>query len=90
MSRGGLLLLVLLALGVLLTATGVVYAKFESRRNFVELQRLRAERDVLDIEWGRLQLEQSTWAAHGRLEKMARQKLDMHIPENEDVVVVRP
>jgi cell division protein FtsL len=90
MTRGRFLLLALLALGVLMSATAVVYAKYASRKHFVELQQLRAQRDAVDVEWGRLKLEQSTWAAHGRVERLARKKLDMHLPATSEVVVVRP
>ena len=50
-------------------------AKHEARNRFNELQQLTRERDELDIEWGQLQLEQSTWATHGRVESVARDDL---------------
>ncbi|HEB99652.1 MAG TPA: cell division protein FtsL [Thiotrichales bacterium] len=80
----------LLLLAVLGSAIAVVYAKHRSRTLFIELQELRAERDRLDIEWGQLQLEQSTWANHGRIERLARERLGMSIPEHEDIVIVEP
>ncbi|MES9959894.1 MAG: cell division protein FtsL [Sedimenticola sp.] len=89
MSRGRFILLVILAIAVLVSATGVVYAKYSSRKYFVELQLLRTERDAVDVEWGRLQLEQSTWATHGRVERLARKKLKMHIPSSSEVMVIR-
>ncbi|MES9962887.1 MAG: cell division protein FtsL [Candidatus Sedimenticola sp. 20ELBAFRAG] len=89
MSRGRFIALLILAVAVLASATGVVYAKYSSRKNFVELQMLQAERDAVDVEWGRLQLEQSTWATHGRVERLARKKLKMHIPSSTEVVVIR-
>ncbi len=89
MSRGRFFILLLLALAVLLTATGVVYAKYESRLYFVELEQLRAERDQVDVEWGRLQLELSAWGTHSRVERIARQKLEMHLPSSDEVVVIR-
>ena len=52
-------LVVSLALAVLMSALGVVYTKHESRKLFVELDRLKTERDQINVEWGRLQLEQS-------------------------------
>ncbi|MCW8944793.1 MAG: cell division protein FtsL [Sedimenticola sp.] len=90
MTRGQLTVLLLLTFGLLLTATGVVYSKYASRKHFVSLQVLRAERDAMEVEWGRLQLEQSTWATHARVEKLARKRLKMHIPTAEEVVVVKP
>jgi cell division protein FtsL len=90
LSRGGVLLLLFLLVAVTLTATGVVYAKYASRKYFVELQSLRKERDAIDVEWGRLQLEQSTWATHGRVERLARERLNMRIPEAREILVIRP
>lgn len=90
MSRGQLLVLMLVSLGVMATATGVVYAKYASRKHFVELQQLRAERDRIDVEWGRLQLEQGASATHGRVERIARKKLKMRIPSAGEVMVIRP
>jgi cell division protein FtsL len=89
-KRGQLILLLLLTFGLLLTATGVVYSKYATRKQFVALQMLRAERDAVEVEWGRLQLEQSTWATHARVEKIARKRLNMHIPAADEVVVVKP
>ena len=83
-------LLVMLFVLVLGSAVAVVYSKHESRKLFVQLQTLKKERDRMDIEWGRMQLEQSTWATHGRIERLARKKLDMKIPEAENVIIIRP
>lgn len=90
MSRGQMMALLFLAFSLLLTATGVVYSKYASRKHFVALQVLRAERDAIEVEWGRLQLEQSTWATHARVEGIARKRLKMHIPTASEVVVVKP
>jgi cell division protein FtsL len=90
MTRGQLVVLVLCAASVLVSGIGVVYAKYASRKHFVALQSLRAEREAIDVEWGRLQLEQSSWAAHGRVESIARNKLNMHIPAVDEVMVVTP
>lgn len=75
---------------VLGSSLGVVYAKHEARNRFNELQRLTRERDELDIEWGQLQLEQSTWATHGRVERVARDELRMVIPQASDLRIVQP
>lgn len=80
----------ILALVVMASAVGVVYAKHESRQLFIELQTLQEVRDTLNVRWGRLQLEQSTWATHGRIEDVARQKLGMKIPAAAAVVIVKP
>ncbi|MCW8982767.1 MAG: cell division protein FtsL [Gammaproteobacteria bacterium] len=51
---------------------------------------MEQRRDQLNTYWGRLQLEQSTWATHGRIEKIARTKLQMVIPDNSEVVRLSP
>ena len=89
MSRD-LVVLSLLALAVLGSALGAVYTKHQSRKLFVQLQALQEEQTRMDVEWGQLQLEQSTWDTHGRIERLARSKLQMRIPEADDVVIIRP
>ncbi len=84
------LALAALWVAVLASALGVVLAKHESRMLFSQLQQLNAERDRLDIEWGQLQIEQSTWAAHGRVEQLAREELSMAIPTPPEVQIVTP
>ncbi len=79
--------LVLLVMG---SAFSVIYAKHQSRKLFVELQALHKARDDMDIEWGQLQLEQSTLATHSRVEKTASSKLGMVIPDAKQVVILQP
>lgn len=79
-----------LALMVMATALAVINAKHQSRQIFVALQTLKKQHEQLDTEWGQLQLEQATWAAHGRVEDMARKKLQMMIPSAESVRIVTP
>ena len=83
-------LVILLALVVLASSLGVVYAKHQSRKLFVELDTLKKERDEMNVEWGRLQLEQSTLATHGRIERIAKKRLGMKTPEYEQILIVRP
>ena len=79
-------MLVLVA-AVISSAIGVVYARHESRRHFVELNRLTNERDNLNFEFGRLQLEQATWAENNRIEQIARGRLGMVSPSAAEMVV---
>ncbi|MBB5884955.1 cell division protein FtsL [Xanthomonas sp. LMG 8992] len=87
MSR--ILLVVLLACTIA-SAIGVVYMRHRHRQLFVELSRLEHNRDELNIEFGRLQLEQATWAESNRVDQVARERLGMKFPETGDIVVVRP
>jgi cell division protein FtsL len=89
MRRGQLLLVGLTALAVVSSGIGVVYSKYLSRIYFVELQTLQAERERLGVEWGRLQLEESTLATHSRVESTARGRLGMHLPRIDEVMVIR-
>ncbi|MGH8373046.1 MAG: cell division protein FtsL [Gammaproteobacteria bacterium] len=80
----------LLLLAVLLSAFAVIDARHENRVLFAQLQQLRQQRDALNVEWGQLLLEQSTWSTHARIEQMATQKLDMELPEHVEIVVTPP
>jgi cell division protein FtsL len=80
----------LLWLAVLGSAVQVIYARHKARDMFVHLEKLNAERDSLDIEWGRLQLEQSYWSSHAFVERVANAKLQMNLPQTRDVRIVRP
>jgi cell division protein FtsL len=84
------LIVAVLWVAVLASSLGVIYAKQEARNRFNELQKLTKARDDLDIEWGQLQLEQSTWATHGRVEQVARDDLHMTIPQANDLRIVQP
>ena len=70
------------------SALWVVIAQHDARRFFVELQALAEERDALDEQWVRLQLEQSTWASDDRIEAVARRELNMRSPEQGAVVLL--
>lgn len=82
------MLRLLLTVLVMFTALQVVVARHESRRLFVELQDLETERNLLLEEWGQLQIEQATWATHGRIEDTARNQLEMMGPESRQTVVI--
>ena len=71
-----------------MSAIALVYAKHESRKLFVELEALTQERDALNIEWGQLQIEQSTWAQHARIEKVATDDLALVRPAAADIYVI--
>ncbi|MEO8224875.1 MAG: cell division protein FtsL [Gammaproteobacteria bacterium] len=77
-----------LAAAVFVSALASVYAKHKSRKLFVELQTLVAERDHLEMDWGRLQIEQSTQANPARVERIARERLTMRTPTRDDVKLV--
>ena len=77
-----------LAASVVATGVWVVKAKHDSRRLFAELEELKREHDRLQIDWGRLQIEQSTSATHARIESLARERLGLDAPSEAQVKVV--
>lgn len=88
MSLGGFLVL-LLAAAAIASAIGVVRVRHEGRQRYIELRALHAERDELNIEYGRLQLEQATWAEMSRVERVAREELGLVRPDPSRITVVR-
>jgi cell division protein FtsL len=76
-------------LAVLVTSAGVVYVSYGGRMAFAELDRQIAERDRLNIEWNRLQLEQGTYTTPGFVEQVAVNKLHMTAPVPADVKMVQ-
>jgi cell division protein FtsL len=84
----GTVLLLILLVAVLASAITVVWTQHESRVQFIELSRLQNERDELNIEYGKLELEQATWAEPRRVDNEARQKLGMLTPRPQDIQLV--
>lgn len=83
-------ILIPLIVAVIASALGVVYSTHYSRKLFVELTELKKTRDGLNVEWGQLQLEQSTWATQGRIEELARKKLNMKALDYKQVIIIKP
>ena len=40
------------------------------------------------VEWGQLQIEQSTWAQHARIEQVATEELSLLRPSTADIFVI--
>ena len=79
-----------LLLAVMASAIGVVNAKHQARIHFVQLQELQKLRDTMQVNWGRLQLEQAAWSTHGRVEKTANERLGMIMPSKKSIEIIRP
>ena len=71
-------------------ALALVTSQHQARKLYVELQKEQDVAKQLEVEWGQLQLEQSTWATPARVEKLATQKLGMRGPPAARVEVVPP
>jgi cell division protein FtsL len=87
-SRQPFLLVFIFAVVCVLSSMAMVYTKHESRKLFVELEQLTDQRDELNIEWGQLQIEQSTWATHARIEQVATDDLSLLRPEATEIYVI--
>jgi len=89
-SKSGqpILLLMIFAVVCVISAIALVYTKHESRKLFVELEQLTTERDELNIEWGQLQIEQSTWATHARIERVALEELALVRPKSTEIYLI--
>lgn len=84
MGRTNVMLLAL----VVVTALSVIGLRHESRLAFAQLQSLNTQRDELDIEWGKLLLEQGAWSQNQRVEDIAQKNLGMALPASKEVVVL--
>lgn len=80
-----LLVLVVIVLGLSLT---LIELRHRSRLKYAELQTLHQQRDALNVEWGKLLLEEGAWSQHNRIENLARTRLDMILPRPDQIVVV--
>jgi cell division protein FtsL len=88
-SPPGLLARALLLAAAAASAIALAHSRHESRRLFIELTRLERERDEINIDFGRLQLERATWVDANRIEKIARGDLGMGFPAPTATQVIR-
>ena len=72
---------------ILAQSLGVIYAKQTKRLLHAQIQSLYAARDKLQVEWSQLLLEQGTWQADARVERIARDKLGMVVPDKINVII---
>ena len=86
MSKTHFILLALL----LVSALATVAATHRSRKLFIALENGQAEQRRIEVEWGQLQLEQSTWAKHALVESLAAKQLGMRTPDAARTQFVAP
>ncbi len=89
MKGAWLLLDGMLLIAMLTSAIAVVWSRNESRELFMRLTVVQNQRDALNVEFGRLELEQATWADPARIEQVARRQLGMINPLPQDIRVIR-
>jgi cell division protein FtsL len=87
-ARQPVFLTLIFAVVVVVSAMALVYTRHESRKLFIELEQLTTNRDELNIEWGQLQIEQSTWATHARIERVATEELALSRPGATEIFVI--
>ena len=87
-GRQPFLLIVVFVAVCAVSALALIYTKHDSRKLFVELENLTIERDELNIEWGQLQIEQSTWATHARIERLAVEEMSLVRPQSGEIYVI--
>ena len=89
MKAIGIFCLVALLGIAMVSAVAVVWTRHQSRVLFVQLTQLQAQRDDLNIEFNKLELEQATWGEPRHIDSDARSKLGMFMPRPQDVRLVR-
>lgn len=79
-----------ISLAVLITATALVtiYMKHWNVQLVASFDVLRQQHDNLQEQWGQLLLEKGALTSHSRIERIARQDLDMVFPEKRVLVRV--
>ena len=87
---GGSFFMMLLYVGVLVSAIAVSYSAHWNRLLLNSLYAELSVRDKAQAEWGRLILEQSTWTAHNRIETLAAEQLKMRVPQAAEIRLVAP
>lgn len=81
---------IILFLVLIAAALGVITSQHKARKLYIELQQQEDAAKQYEIEWGQLQLEQSTWAMHSRIERIAERRLNMQVPDATRIQVVLP
>lgn len=89
-TKPALWLILLLVAAVTLSAISVSWSVYRTRNLTTQVQQLKAEQNRLDVQWGQLQLENSTWGAYMRIQKLAHKKLGMAAPGPAQRIVVSP
>jgi len=74
---------------VVIVALALVYVRVTTRSHYLELQAHQQERDRLNIEWGRLLLQEARYAEPRYIEQQAREQLGMRSPDKKEMIVVR-
>ncbi|PMR79551.1 cell division protein FtsL [Halomonas urumqiensis] len=85
-----MLVTLVLIVACLVSALAVITATQQTREQYARLQQLEREQNQLQTEWGQLLLEESAWSSPARVERLAVERLDMRLPDVDEVEVIRP
>lgn len=78
----------ILFFALIFSSLGLVNSQYKARKLYIELDQLDQAAKQYDQEYGQLQLEQSTWAMHSRIELVASQVLQMRVPDSKRIQIV--
>ncbi len=79
-----------LLLACLAAALAVIATSHQTRDRYAQLQQLEREQQQLQTEWSQLLLEESAWSSPSRIERLASERLEMRLPDIDEVEVIRP
>ncbi len=85
-----LLLVSALLLACLASALAVIATTHLTREQYGRMQQLEREQQQLQTEWGQLLLEESAWSSPARIERLAMERLEMRLPDVDEVEVIQP
>jgi cell division protein FtsL len=74
---------------VVISALLVVCVRYDARVNFNAMQREISQQDALENEWARLQLERNTWSTTSRIERVARESLNLVLPKADQIIYIK-
>jgi cell division protein FtsL len=89
MNFKSLLLTLLLSISLLVVVIDYIYLQQKTRNKFVKLQELIEQEHDLNANWGRLQIEHSTYVNNSRIEETAKKKLGMKLPEKKQIISIK-
>jgi cell division protein FtsL len=73
---------------IVISSFSFVYVTNQTRYYYQKLQYAQMRENALDVQWGQLLLEQSTWATQARIQRIAEQRLGMQAPKAKKVVII--
>ena len=73
---------------LIMVSLSIVTSQHKARKLYFELEQQQDLAKKYETEFGQLQLEQSTWAMHSRIEELAAKKLNMQVPDAKRIQVI--